>query len=85
MAGAGTERPLFGTRDELRERNAALSRYEDWERGHVAVMSPDQAISAVAALYDLLPIESRERPFDPGGVVTMHERLVALSRFAATT
>ncbi|HXC53287.1 MAG TPA: hypothetical protein VN634_20550 [Candidatus Limnocylindrales bacterium] len=85
MAGAGEDGRLFGTREELRARNAALSRYEQWQLGRVAVMRPDQAISAVAALYELLPASSRDRPFDPTGVVTMHERLAALSRFAAAT
>jgi len=55
----------FGSAAALRARARALARYEAWDREHPEPLEPAQAIAAVAALYRLLPEESRRREDDP--------------------
>lgn len=64
----------------VRERNAALGRYEAWERDHPSNLDPATAIRAVGFLYDLLPREARCRDDDPRfeGVHRMKEALAVL-------
>ena len=73
------DRGRFGTIRRLRERAAALGRFEAWDRKHSISLEPAEAIAAISSLYRLLPEEARRREDDPqfSGVQRM---LDALSR-----
>ncbi|HQU34941.1 MAG TPA: hypothetical protein PLB88_11540 [Thermoanaerobaculaceae bacterium] len=60
------------TREALLAREAALERFAEWKAAHPVVLPPSAAIAAVAALYEMLPAESRRRAPDPSGVMTFH-------------
>jgi len=64
----------------LRERAAALARYEVWDQVHRETLDPAGAIAAVASLYRLLPEAARRREDDPGfeGVGKMLDALALL-------
>lgn len=66
----------------LRERAAALARYEAWDREHAVHLEPAAAIAAVGSLYRLLPEEARRREDDPRfeGVGRMLDALALLGR-----
>ena len=61
------------TAEAIRLREAALKRFARWEAEHPASRPASAAIAAVAALYELLPPESRRRAPDPSGVIAFHE------------
>lgn len=69
----------------MRERNAALGRYEAWESTHPHDLDPAAAVRAVAFLYGLLPNDARhhddDRRFE--GVRRMHEALAVLGPHGA--
>ena len=67
----------------LRERAAALERYEAWDRAHRDPLEPAAAIAAVGSLYRLFPEAARRREDDPEfeGVGRM---LAALARLGRT-
>ena len=58
-------------------RSDAFRRFNAWEQKHPIEMAANEAIAAVGNLYELIPIESRHRAFDPQGVATLR---CALSR-----
>lgn len=64
----------------LRERNAALRRFQAWKAEHPSRLDPTAAIAAVGFLYDLLPPEARHRESDPEfeGVRHMRQALAVL-------
>jgi hypothetical protein len=64
----------------VRARTEALARFAEWESSHPATMTPEAAVAAIGALYQLLPIASRQRPIDTSGVARLHEALRHLSR-----
>jgi hypothetical protein len=53
-------------------REAAFERFAEWEAAHPAMLPPAAAIAAVAALYEMLPAESRRRAPDASGVMAFH-------------
>ena len=61
------------TRAALLARERALERFAEWEAAHPAALSPAAALAAVAALFEMLPAESRRRAPDPTGVMRFHE------------
>ena len=63
------------TAEAIRARAAALERFARWEACHPQHLSPAAALAAAAALYELLPAESRTRPVDPSGVMAFHALL----------
>jgi hypothetical protein len=67
------------TREALTAREAALERFARWEARHPACRSASAAIAGVAALYELLPPESRRRPPDPSGVRAFHALMARLA------
>jgi len=73
---------VFVSGASLRERAAALARYEAWDRAHRESLDPAGAIAAVASLYRLLPEPSRTRDDDPEfqGVRRMLDALALLGR-----
>ncbi|HEX2061427.1 MAG TPA: hypothetical protein VHK90_11860 [Thermoanaerobaculia bacterium] len=52
-------------REELRDTQDRFRRFHEWEAKHPPVLTPQQALSAVAGLYRLLPAEARDRNDDP--------------------
>ncbi|HHQ48451.1 MAG TPA: hypothetical protein ENK19_06150 [Acidobacteria bacterium] len=70
----------FGTPDALRERAAALARYEVWDREHPVELEAAAAVALVGSLYALLPVEARIREDDPefAGVAQMRRALARL-------
>ncbi len=74
--------PRFGSAKQLRERAAALARYEAWNREHALYLEPAAAVAAVSFLYDLLPEAARRREDDPRfeGVGKMLDALALLGR-----
>jgi len=60
------------TPEAIAAREGALERYARWEEAHPASRSASDAIAGVAALYELLPPESRRRPLDTSGVRAFH-------------
>lgn len=64
--------------DAVRQRLAALERFERWAEEHPAYPEPAAALSGVGLLYDLLPADARSRPIDPGGVGELHRCLSVL-------
>jgi predicted nucleotidyltransferase len=64
------------TRQALRE--AALQRFARWESEHPQTASPGVNVALVGALYGLLPLNSRCRPPEVGGVVRLHALLRAV-------
>jgi hypothetical protein len=60
------------TAEAIRAREAALERFACWEAEHPASRPASAALAAVAALYELLPAESRRRAPDPSGVMAFH-------------
>jgi hypothetical protein len=59
-------------------RSAAFRRFNAWEQKHPVEMGAREALAAVGKLYELMPIESRHRVFDPNGVTTMRRALSRL-------
>lgn len=71
-----TERLYPGlTARAIAEQRAALERFARWEAGHPATLTASAAVAAAAALYDMLPAESRVRRVDPTGVMAFHALL----------
>jgi len=70
----------FVSASRLRERAAALARYEAWDQVHRESLDPAGAIAAVASLYRLLPEAARLREEDPKfeGVGKMLDALALL-------
>jgi hypothetical protein len=64
------------TAEAVRDREVALERFASWEADHPALLAPDAALAAVAALYDLLPVATRRRAPDPSGVMAYHALFV---------
>jgi len=64
----------------IRARRDALARFAEWESSHPATLTPEAAVAAIGALYQLLPIASRRRPIDTSGVARLHEALRRLPR-----
>jgi hypothetical protein len=64
----------------LRARAEAFARFAEWEASHGVTLTPAAAVSAIGALYLLLPPASRQRPVDTTGVACMHDALRRLSR-----
>lgn len=56
-------------------RAGALRRFNNWEARHPIRMGEEEALAGVGALYDLMPLESRHRVIDPGGLATMRRAL----------
>jgi hypothetical protein len=48
------------TKEELLAYRERMERYNAWEAAHPVVMTPQEAIAAVSALYELLPAEARQ-------------------------
>ena len=73
----------FGTICGLRERAAALAKFDAWDRAHSRPLRPAEAIAAVSSLYRLLPEEARCREDDPRffGVRQMLDALGMLGGF----
>lgn len=67
------------TRAAVLARAAALQRFDRWEASHPASLPAAAAIAGIAALYELLPAESRSRPPDPGGVRTFHALMAGVA------
>lgn len=59
-------------------RTAGFRRFNAWEQKHPIEMDAREALAAVGKLYELMPIESRHRVFDPNGVTTMRRALSRL-------
>ena len=59
-------------------RSAAFRRFNTWEQKHAIKMGANEAIAAVGNLYELIPIESRHRAFDPEGVTPLRRALSRL-------
>jgi hypothetical protein len=59
----------------LRQRAEALGRFEEWSSAHPTHLPAAAAIAAAGQLYELLPLSSRHRPVDPGGVMRFHRLL----------
>ncbi len=74
------DRSRFGSAEGLRDRAAAMARYEAWDRAHPVLLEPAAAIAAVGSLYRLLPEEARRREDDPEfeGVGKMLDALARL-------
>ena len=66
---------LLDDKAQFAARAAALQRFNDWEAKHPIKMSGEAALSGVGTLYELMPPEARQRPFDPSGVGKMHQAL----------
>jgi hypothetical protein len=64
----------------IRARADALARFAEWESSHPAILTPEAAVAAIGALYQLLPPASRQRPVDTRGVARLHDTLRHLSR-----
>jgi hypothetical protein len=64
----------------LRARADRFARFAEWESSHPAVLTPEAAVAAVGALYQLLPESSRHRPIDTSGVARMQQALGRLAR-----
>ncbi|TET22863.1 MAG: hypothetical protein E3J71_04590 [Candidatus Stahlbacteria bacterium] len=64
----------------LLERAAGLKRFAEWETEHPVEMSPAQALAAIGALYDLIPLQARKRDFDSKlkGIIAMRTALAVL-------
>jgi hypothetical protein len=63
----------------IRARADALARFAEWESSHPATLTPEAAVAAMGALYQLLPVASRQRPIDTSGVARLHDALRHLS------
>ena len=76
------DRGRFGTIHGLRDRAAALAKFQAWDREHGMHLEPAMAISAVNSLYRLLPKEARSREEDSrfSGVQRMLDALGRLGR-----
>jgi hypothetical protein len=66
------------TGDAVRQRLAALERFERWAKEHPTYPEPAAALSGVGLLYDLLPADARSRPIDTSGVAKLHRDLSVL-------
>ena len=64
---------------QVRERASALERFARWQERHPARLDPAVALAGVAALYELLPAESRARALETAGVRAMHDALKVLA------
>ena len=62
----------------LEARLEGFERFSEWERSNPLSPNPQAAISGIGLLYDLLPLDARERPIDTTGVGEMHRCLSVL-------
>jgi hypothetical protein len=63
-----------------REALAALGRFDRWAADHPIRVSPAEAVAAAGRLYELLPVDSRQRPIDASGVIVLHGILARIGR-----
>jgi hypothetical protein len=75
-------RGIFGGVEALRRRREAFEIFNRWEVAHPSCLGATEAVAAIGALYELLPVASRKRPVDPSGVQEMHRCLARLSPMA---
>jgi hypothetical protein len=64
----------------FRGRAEAFRRYAEWEAKHVETYQAADAVAGVGWLYELLPVECRQRPIDTQGIAKLHRSLALLSR-----
>lgn len=62
----------------FRERAEAFGRYAEWQANHIETYQPADAVAGVAWLYELLPMDCRQRPIDIRGVAELHRCLAVL-------
>jgi hypothetical protein len=74
-AGENWEREAL--RAAIERRNSGLRRFAAWAETQRCDLGPADAIASVAALFELLPADSREREVDASGVRAMHRLLAA--------
>lgn len=60
------------TAADLRARADALQRFDEWANTHPTEMPVAAVLAAAGFLYDRLPVNARERPIDPSGVIAFH-------------
>ena len=62
-------------KEKILARAEMFKRFNDWEAMHPIELEEKEAVAAVGAVYTLLPVESRKRAVDPGGVEAMRRAL----------
>jgi hypothetical protein len=67
-------------RDLVRQRAAALDQYADWAAAHPTLLAPADAVEAIGALLDMMPLADRLRPVDTTGVARLHAALKLLAQ-----
>ena len=62
----------------LQNRNQALNKFNHWEKEHPMHLNPSVAIEGLDLLFSLLPQDSKNRQFNPQGIIAMHKALAHL-------
>lgn len=62
----------------LLQRTSAFMKFNEWEQHHRFIMDFQTALDGLETILNLLPEQSKARPFDPSGIAHLHKALSQL-------